>query len=106
METNTNNSLIAVAFGKEVVDTIDSFLHKGSRKRFKTIQDAATDMKSVWEKLEFPCEEPVCLDWKLTGIGILNKIIDGNLSGYDAEEHLHGVNGMFNQTFRDAVNVS
>lgn len=106
MENNIDSNALSASFLNEVVDTIDSFLHRGAKKRFKSIQDAAASMKSVWEKLEFPIEDPVCAEWQKSGIEALNKIIRGELTGFDAEDHLHGVNGMFNQTFRSAVNVA
>ena len=101
----TQNNLIAKPFVKEVVDTIDSFLHRSARKKFKTIEEAARGMKSVWEKLEFSQEDLVCLEWQKVGLGVLDRIIGGELKGFDAEDHLHGVNGMFNQTACDAANV-
>jgi len=101
----TQNNTIAKSFVKEVVDTIDSFLHRGARKKFKNIEEAACGMKCVWEKLEFTHEYFVCLEWQKVGLGVLDRIIGGELKGFDAEDHLHGVNGMFNQTARDAANV-
>lgn len=102
---DTQNNTIAKSFVKELIATIDSFLHHGARKRFKTIEEAARSMKLVWAKLEFPREERVCLEWQKVGLGVLDRIIDGELKGFDAEDHLHGVNGMLNQTAGDATNV-
>jgi len=104
MDVIQDNS-ITISFAKEVVDTVNSFLFRGARKKFRTIEEAAQGMKSVWECLEFPECEWVGVDWQRSGIEVLNKIISGELCGFDAEDHLHGVNGMFNQTCRDASNV-
>jgi hypothetical protein len=106
MNTNQENNTISVSFAKEAVDTIDAFLHRRARKKFKTIEDAAQGMMSVWKKLEFSQGDIVSAEWQQSGIAVLGRIISGELKGFDAEDHMHGVNGMFNQTFRSAVNVA
>ncbi|MFA0809370.1 hypothetical protein [Microbulbifer epialgicus] len=93
------------SFLKDVVNSIHSFLYNGERKKFKNIKDAAKGMKSVWEQLEFGLEDPVDKEWQEVGLGVLDRIIKGELVGFSAEEHLHGVNGMFNQTATCATNA-
>lgn len=106
MQTQNNNeNPIAKNLVKDLVNNVDSFLHRGSRKTFKSIKDAARSMKEVWEKLVFAADDAVCLEWQKAGLKVLERIQREELTGWDAEENLHGVNGMFNQTACDALNV-
>lgn len=94
---------ITLASARALVDKVDRFLHHGATSFYEDIQDAAKALKSFWESLEFTDE--VSLDWQAVGVMHLARIEDGTYTGFTAEDHLHGVNGMFNQTKRYATNL-
>lgn len=88
---------------RALVDKVDRFLHHGAASLYEDIQAAAYSLKFFWESLEFTDE--VSLNWQAVGVMHLSRIEDGTYTGYTAEEHLHGVNGMFNQTKCYATNL-
>lgn len=98
-----NATTLSLTEATVVVDAINAFLHCGTRSKFKDIKAAAAALKSLWGRLRFADE--VSLEWQTEGLEHLKCVVDGTYTGLTAEDHLHGVNGMFNQTKRDAVNL-
>lgn len=96
---------ITPEFAKGLVDKIDHYLHYGARKFFKNDVAAATHFHTVWAGLTF-APGSVGAEWQESGLGVLTRIMDGELTGFDAQDHLHGCNGMFNQTHSDASEFS
>lgn len=106
MNTQNNNAIqVEKVAVKAAVNSTQAFLHDGCRKTFKSIQQAATAMKDVWEKLVFAADDAVCLEWQQSGLNVIERILREELTGWDAQDHLHGACGMLNQTHGDAINL-
>lgn len=103
VQTTASTATHTLTEAKAVVDAVDRFLHHGARSKFKSVTDAAAALKNIWEQLEYADE--VAKEWQDVGLLHLGRVVSGEYTGFNAEDHLHGVNGMFNQTCRDALNL-
>lgn len=103
IQTIASTKTHSLTDAKAVVDAVDRFLHHGARSKFKTIADAAAALQQIWEQLEY--SDAVAKEWQTVGLLHLGRVVSGEYTGFNAEDHLHGVNGMFNQTCRDALNL-
>ena len=103
IKTTVSNTTHSLADAKAIVNAVDRFLHHGARSKYKTVAEAALALKQIWEQLEFAYS--VANAWQDVGLLHLGRVVSGEYTGFNAEDNLHGVNGMFNQTCRDALNL-
>ena len=100
---NFETSPYTVADVDALVDRLFLFTEKG-RRTFGGEKEAAEVFLRVWDSLGFI--DVVGSEFQASGLTQLRKIADGAITGSAAQEYLHSVLGMFNQTRRTAVNYA
>lgn len=86
-----------------ILEEIDLMMRHGKTARWPDAVAAADFVYKAWDKLNFPTDS-IAEEFQSTGMRWLNKIVDGELSGFSAVETVHSAVGLFNQCATDAYN--
>jgi len=86
--------------GKLLCQEIDAFLHRGERDTFTSVAHAAEMLAGYIARLRYRGEQAGKM--QRTMLAVLTRIAQDTMSEDNAQEHLHGVAGLFNQSLYEA----